>query len=113
MWMSNTATAMMMLPIVFSYRSFGRNAWAQKLRKFDCNIAWVAYGCSIGGIATLVNLLIFLCQDFEIIYPNAPEISFGQWLIFALPLSLIMFVILAVLLYYVSTKDFEVLDKSF
>jgi sodium-dependent dicarboxylate transporter 2/3/5 len=68
---------------------------AQKLRKFDCNIAWVAYGCSIGGIATLVNLLIFLCQDFEIIYPNAPEISFGQWLIFALPLSLIMFVILA------------------
>jgi sodium-dependent dicarboxylate transporter 2/3/5 len=25
MWMSNTATAMMMLPIVFSVTSFGRN----------------------------------------------------------------------------------------
>jgi sodium-dependent dicarboxylate transporter 2/3/5 len=28
MWMSNTATAMMMLPIVFSV-SFGRNAWGK------------------------------------------------------------------------------------
>jgi di/tricarboxylate transporter len=32
MWMSNTATAMMMLPIVFSYRSFGRNAWGAKVK---------------------------------------------------------------------------------
>jgi sodium-dependent dicarboxylate transporter 2/3/5 len=56
MWMSNTATAMMMLPIVFSYRSFGRNTWGAKVKEvYDHNIAWVAYGCSIGGIATLVG----------------------------------------------------------
>jgi sodium-dependent dicarboxylate transporter 2/3/5 len=30
---------MMMLPIVFSYRSFGRNAWGAKLRKFD-TVGW-------------------------------------------------------------------------
>jgi sodium-dependent dicarboxylate transporter 2/3/5 len=60
--------------------------------KFINAIFGVAYGCSAD--CTLVGtLLIFLCQDFEIIYPNAPEISFGQWLIFALPLSLIMFVL--------------------
>jgi sodium-dependent dicarboxylate transporter 2/3/5 len=67
----------------------------------------VAYGCSIGGIATLVGtLLIFLCQDFEIIYPNAPEISFGQWLIFALPLSLIMFAVILAVLYIILHKRF-------
>jgi di/tricarboxylate transporter len=47
--MSNTATAMMMLPIVFSVTSFGRNAWGAKVKEvYDCNIAGVAYGCSIG-----------------------------------------------------------------
>jgi sodium-dependent dicarboxylate transporter 2/3/5 len=65
---------------------------------YDAILLGVAYGCSIG--ATLVGtLLIFLCQDFEIIYPNAPEISFGQWLIFALPLSLIMFAVILAVLY--------------
>jgi sodium-dependent dicarboxylate transporter 2/3/5 len=54
MWMSNTATAMMMLPIVFSVTAaLEETHGAQKL--YDCNIAWVAYGCSIGGIATLVE----------------------------------------------------------
>jgi di/tricarboxylate transporter len=32
MWMSNTATAMMMLPIVFQ-RSFGRNTWGAKVKE--------------------------------------------------------------------------------
>jgi sodium-dependent dicarboxylate transporter 2/3/5 len=32
MWMSNTATAMMMLPIVFSVTAALKNAWGAKLR---------------------------------------------------------------------------------
>jgi sodium-dependent dicarboxylate transporter 2/3/5 len=54
-----------------------------KVKKFTLQCC-AAYGChSIGGIATLVGTSqSFFCQDFEIIYPNAPEISFGQWLIF-------------------------------
>jgi sodium-dependent dicarboxylate transporter 2/3/5 len=60
----------------------------------------VAYGCSIGGIATLVGTSnLSFVKIFEIIYPNAPEISFGQWLIFALPLSLIMFAVILAVLY--------------
>jgi sodium-dependent dicarboxylate transporter 2/3/5 len=69
-----------------------------KVKEVYDHIAWVAYGCSIGGIPH-GEPLIFLCQDFEIIYPNAPEISFGQWLIFALPLSLIMFAVILAVLY--------------
>jgi sodium-dependent dicarboxylate transporter 2/3/5 len=53
-------------------------------------------------------------KDFEIIYPNAPEISFGQWLIFATIKFNNVCRNFSCSLYYVSsTKDFEVLDKSF
>jgi di/tricarboxylate transporter len=54
MWMSNTATAMMMLPIVLVTAAL-EDTWGAKVKEvYDCNIAWVAYGCS-GGIATLVG----------------------------------------------------------
>jgi sodium-dependent dicarboxylate transporter 2/3/5 len=119
MWMSNTATAMMMLPIVFSVTAaLEETHGVQKLRKFATAILLgVAYGCSIGGIATLVGTppnLSFV-RIFQLIYPNAPEISFGQWLIFALPLSLIMFAVILAVLYlmFPPQKDLEVLDKSF
>lgn len=119
MWMSNTATAMMMLPIVFSVttaleETHGKN----KLKKFTTAILLsIAYGCSVGGIATLVGTppnLSFV-RIFEIIYPNAPEISFGQWLIFAFPLSLSMFVVILILLYFMfpPNKNLEIVNKSF
>jgi di/tricarboxylate transporter len=63
MWMSNTATAMMMLPIVFSYRSFGRNTWGAKVKEVYDNIVggiWMLYWRNyISG-----NLLIFLLSGF-------------------------------------------------
>jgi sodium-dependent dicarboxylate transporter 2/3/5 len=85
--------------LFFSYRSFGRNAWGAKVKEvYDCNIVWVAYGCSIGGIATLVGtLLIFLCGFWNNLSKCAR--NFGQWLIFALPLSLIMFAVILAVLY--------------
>lgn len=119
MWMSNTATAMMMLPIVFSVTSALEETHSKKeLGKFTTAILLgVAYGCSIGGIATLVGTppnLSFV-RIFEIIYPNAPEISFGQWLIFALPLSLIMFIIALMVLHFMfkPKKGLKSLKKSF
>lgn len=119
MWMSNTATAMMMLPIVFSVTAaLEETHGEQKLNKFTTAILLgVAYGCSIGGIATLVGTppnLSFI-RIFEIIYPDAPEISFGQWLLFALPLSIAMFAVILAVLYllFPPKKDMEVLNKSF
>lgn len=119
MWMSNTATAMMMLPIVFSVTSALEETHSkEQLGKFTTAILLgVAYGCSIGGIATLVGTppnLSFV-RIFEIIYPNAPEISFGQWLIFALPLSFVMFIISLMVLYFLfkPKKDLKALKKSF
>ncbi|MCD6090324.1 MAG: SLC13/DASS family transporter [Bacteroidales bacterium] len=98
MWISNTATAMMMVPIVLSVLL----KLEEKLNKKDAAnysialLLGVAYSASIGGIATLVGTppnLSFV-RIFSIIFPEAPEISFSDWFIFALPLSIIMFILI-------------------
>lgn len=119
MWMSNTATAMMMLPIAFSVTTALEAVHGnKKLGKFPTAILLaVAYACSIGGVATLVGTPpnLSLVRIFEIIYPNAPQITFGQWFIFAFPFSIIMLVLVLLLLFFMFpvNKDIEVMNKSF
>lgn len=119
MWMSNTATAMMMLPIAFSITTTLESIHGEKkLGKFPTAILiGIAYACSIGGISTLVGTppnLSFV-RIFEIAYPNAPEISFGQWFIFALPLSIVLLSITLFILHFMfpASKNLEKLDKEF
>ncbi len=119
MWMSNTATAMMMLPIIFSVtKALEEIHGREKLGKYAVAILLgVAYSCSIGGMATLVGTppnLSFI-RILEIIYPNAPEIAFGEWLIFALPLSTLMFVLTLVILFFFfpAGKGMRIENKSF
>lgn len=103
MWISNTATAMMMVPIVLSVLL----KLEEKLNKKDAAnyslalLLGVAYSASIGGIATLVGSppnLSFV-RIFSIIFPEAPEISFSEWFVFALPLSLALFILVFIWLY--------------
>lgn len=96
MWISNTATAVMMIPIGLSIilkieEEFG----ASKTKKIaTCIMIAIAYACSIGGITTLVGTppnLVF-ARDFEIAFPKAESISFGQWFSMALPISLTLLI---------------------
>ncbi|MBT7826580.1 MAG: SLC13/DASS family transporter, partial [Bacteroidetes bacterium] len=119
MWMSNTATAMMMLPIAFSISKELENVYTpQKVKSLNTGILLgIAYSCSIGGIATLVGTppnLSFV-RIFSIIFPQAPEISFAQWLLFALPLSVCMFVcaVLIIYLIYKPKDEIKSLKASF
>jgi solute carrier family 13 (sodium-dependent dicarboxylate transporter), member 2/3/5 len=91
MWISNTAAAVMMLPIATAIISqmeerFGR----ERTRPLAVAILLaVAYSCSIGGVATPVGSptnLIFL-KVYADTFPTAPAISFGQWVAFGLPLA--------------------------
>ncbi len=105
MWISNTATAMMMVPILLSISSQLEEFIEEKeASKYTVGLLLgVAYSASIGGIATLVGTPpnLSFARIFQIMFPSAPEISFSAWFIFALPISIIFFVITWVYLYVI------------
>lgn len=91
MWLSNTATAVMMLPIGVSIVNLcinESNCNTKSARNFAiCMMLGIAYGANIGGIATLIGtppnlvLLAYIREMYNY------EISFTDWLIFGIPLS--------------------------
>lgn len=95
MWMSNTATAMMMVPILLAViLKLEESAERKVMARYSKGLLLgVAYAASIGGIATLVGTppnLSFV-RIFQIMFPEAPHVSFTQWFLFALPLALCLF----------------------
>jgi len=108
MWISNTATTMMMLPILLSVLGNLEELYGKEnLKKYSIGLLLgVAYSSSIGGIATLIGTPpnpIF-AQIYQINFPQNAEISFSQWMVFALPLSIMMFAIMYILLYFLFAK---------
>lgn len=100
MWISNTATTLMMLPIALSIVSS-----VEKRNKVfvEYLLMAIAYASSIGGIATLVGTAPNLSfqRIFSIIFPEAPEISFGQWFLVGSPISLSMLILTFLFLVFV------------
>ncbi len=90
MWVSNTATALMMLPIGLSVAEFARRADARNVEHFTVSLMLIiAYSCSIGGVATLVGtppnafFAGFVLETYDI------SIGFAEWMQIGLPLILI------------------------
>ncbi len=96
MWISNTATTMMMIPILLSIIGKLEELIGKKnVSSYTTGLLLgVAYSASIGGIATLVGTPpnLSFSRIFHIYFPDAPEISFAKWIIFALPISITVFV---------------------
>lgn len=87
MWLSNTATTLMMLPI----------AAGVALRLDDEKTATrlflsVAFGASIGGVGTLVGTPpnLVLAGMAPKLVPNLPALSFGGWMLFGIPFVFLM-----------------------
>ena len=112
MWISNTATAIMMLPIGLAIiKKLESEYGEQRIHNFSVTILLgMAYACSLGGIATLVGTppnLVFL-KTLNIIYPEAPQIGFGQWMLLGLPISILMLTFTIIIL----TKFYFKIDKE-
>ena len=94
MWISNTATSIMMLAIGLAIISQTESTFGKE-RCRNLSVALllgIAYSASIGGMATLVGTptnLAFV-SVFASEFPNADPISFGQWMFMGLPLSMVM-----------------------
>lgn len=103
MWVSNTATAMMMLPIAVSvlHLTDHKGLENKSVRNFEIVLVLsIAYSCSIGGLATLIgtppNALFaaFMLETYGI------EVSFARWIMIGIPLV----VILLPLMYFILTR---------
>jgi sodium-dependent dicarboxylate transporter 2/3/5 len=105
MWISNTATAMMMIPIVISVIDKLEDSIGKaEVGKYATGLLLgIAYSASIGGIATLVGTPpnLSFARIFQIYFPSAPEISFTHWFVFALPVSAFFFLFVWGYLYFI------------
>lgn len=98
MWISNTATSIMMLAIGLAIIQQAEDAFgADKTRNLSLALLLgIAYSASIGGLATLVGTPpnLALVRIFALSFPQAEavgyEINFGQWMLFGVPLMLVM-----------------------
>jgi sodium-dependent dicarboxylate transporter 2/3/5 len=100
MWLSNTSTALMMMPmgmsLILLYEELNCEAAAKgviidkRAENFPLTILLgIAYSASIGGFATLIGTPPngVLVTQLPQLFPLAPEITFASWMIFALPMS--------------------------
>jgi sodium-dependent dicarboxylate transporter 2/3/5 len=101
MWVSNTATALMMLPIALSVVHLMPEGAQQTRQQRDFRAAVllsVAYGATTGGMGTLIGtppnalLAAYMSETY-----NRP-IGFGQWMLIGVPVVLITLPIVYVVL---------------
>jgi sodium-dependent dicarboxylate transporter 2/3/5 len=85
MWISNTATTLMMAPIAVAIvGGLGSRDDPATLRTAEATLLGVAYGASLGGIGTPIGTptnLVFLGAAREL-FPHEPTVTFAQWMMF-------------------------------
>ncbi len=94
MWISNTATTMMMLPIGFAVIVTLEEHTGDRGGFPAFKIALmlsIAYAANIGGIGTLIGTppnIVFAAQ-VRSLFPGAEEISFVKWMMVGVPLVVV------------------------
>jgi len=117
MWISNTATTMMMVPIALAIvLNLEDLVGKEPMKRYAIGIfLGIAYSASIGGVATLIGTPpnLSFARILNIFFPQAPEISFAKWFLFALPISIFFLLVVWLLLArFFAPKEKLHLDKK-
>lgn len=92
MWISNTATTIMMVPIGAAIvKTLGGEAAPRLDNKFaKALLLGIAYAASIGGIATLIGTPTNVIFTGVVLEKYGVEISFATWMLFAMPIAIFL-----------------------
>jgi sodium-dependent dicarboxylate transporter 2/3/5 len=121
MWVSNTATTAMMLPIgigiVYALAEMMSEKTGKKVNAATLNFGtgmmlMAAYASSAGGIGTPVgtppNIIgIAMIEKFTHV-----KIPFFQWMLFAVPLLVVMYIFLFLLMYFMHRPEMKKIEGS-
>ncbi|MEM7656944.1 MAG: DASS family sodium-coupled anion symporter [Bacteroidota bacterium] len=114
MWISNTATAVMMLPIAVAVcgqlRDNPQTPENESRRFGKALMIAIAYSASIGGVATLIGTPpnLVLAGVLEEFY--GVEITFVKWMLIGFPISVVL---LGFCWWYLTTRAYPFRDQAF
>ena len=114
-WVSNTATAAMMFPIALGLLEAIREMMAKNGKEIDLSnykyatgvMLMIAYACSIGGVFTPIGTPsnLIMMGFLEQLAPNAPHISFVQWMMWGFVAMIAYFVLTYIILWRMYPSD--------
>ncbi|AGK61109.1 anion transporter [Archaeoglobus sulfaticallidus PM70-1] len=127
MWISNTATTMMMMPIALAIimqvatqgmelqkkgQLKGVDFTAGNFKFGTALMLGIAYSASIGGVATIIGTPpnAILVGVLPKLFPDAPEITFTDWIVFGIPIVVVMlFITWFLMVYILNPPEIDVL----
>lgn len=121
-WISNTATAAMMFPIALGLLESIRAMMAANGKTIDLTsyryatglMLMTAYACSIGGVMTPIGTPpnIIMIGFLDELAPDAPSISFFQWMIWGTVAMVLYFILAYVVLWRMFPADVDHIDGA-
>ncbi len=104
MWISNTATTLIMMPVALALAERAERLGDRSARRFAVAVLLgTAYGASVGGMATPVgtppNLVAM--NAMAVTFPDAPPLTFVTWAAAALPVTIVVIPVVWLTLTYV------------
>ena len=121
-WISNTATAAMMFPISLGLLEAIREMMAANGKVIDLKsykyatglMLMTAYACSIGGVMTPIGTPpnIIMLGFLDQLAPQAPTVSFFQWMIWGILAMVLYFVVAYVVLWRMFPADVKHIDGA-